>query len=55
MNGLCIANKELERMWKKKTCSTLTFTGVVRDNHDICHINILPQSKFEPWGLMNMK
>ena len=34
MNGLCIANKELERMWKKKTCSTLTFAGVVRDNHD---------------------
>jgi len=33
MSGLRIANEELERMWKE-TCSALTFTGVVRDNHD---------------------
>jgi len=32
MNGLRIAN-EPERM-RKETCSALTCTGVVRDNHD---------------------
>lgn len=32
MNGLPIANEELERMWKE-TCSALTFPGVVRDNY----------------------
>jgi hypothetical protein len=33
MNGLHIANEELETMWKE-TYSAVTLTGVVRDNHD---------------------